>query len=164
MTETYLWEEYRTLMDDVLLTEMVQQMREHSHHFDISCYEHSVFVSYIAFRLARKWHLDERIAARAGLLHDMYLYDPAIMGLRQCAVHPIAAFENAKMLCPDLTEKEGNAIRSHMFPLSSEFPKSREAVCVNMADKFCATVETLKIFARLPIRQLVQKTWQDATV
>lgn len=59
-------------------------------------YEHSVFVSYTAFRLARKWGLDYRAAARAGLLHDLYLYDPrSLRSYRQCFAHPAAALRNA---------------------------------------------------------------------
>lgn len=153
-----LWEEYHALMGALISSDMVQKMREHTHHFDFTCYEHSVFVSYVAFCIARKWGVDEVQTARAGLLHDLYLYDPAIMGMKQCYYHPLAAFENAKKLCPDLTELEANAIRSHMFPLSKEFPKSREALAVNFADKFCATAETLNVFASLPLHTLVVET------
>ena len=51
----------------------VNAMKQWRHHFSITCYEHSVFVSYVAFRLARYFAWDFRPAARAGLLPDMYL-------------------------------------------------------------------------------------------
>ena len=158
MQKTYLWEEYHRLVLPLLLSETVQRMHEHAHHGSLSCFEHSVFVSYIAFRIARRMGLDAYSVARAGLLHDLYLYNPAVMGMRQCFFHPLAAFENAKNLCPDLSEKEGNAIRSHMFPLSKERPRSKEALAVNLADKFCTTVEALRIFNHLPIRSYVLTT------
>jgi len=156
LQKAYLWEEYCSTVLPLLLSEAVQNMHLHPHHGSLSCFEHSVFVSCIAFRMARRLGLDVFAVARAGLLHDLYLYNPAIMGLRQCFFHPLAAFENAKALCPDLSEKEGNAIRSHMFPLSKECPRSKEALAVNLADKFCATVEALRIFYRLPIRSCVR--------
>ena len=61
----------------LLESPQVQSMKQWRHHFSITCYEHSLFVSYTAFRLARRFGWDERAAARAGLLHDLYLYDPA---------------------------------------------------------------------------------------
>ena len=60
---------------DLLDSPEVQSMRALPHHPGTSCYEHSVFVAYVSFRLARRWGLDYRAAARAGLLHDLYLYD-----------------------------------------------------------------------------------------
>ena len=76
---------------DLLDSPEVQSMRALPHHPGTSCYEHSVFVAYVSFRLARRWGLDYRAAARAGLLHDLYLYDarnkPAYYG-NQCFAHP----------------------------------------------------------------------------
>ena len=49
-----------------------------------------------------------RAAARAGLLHDLYLYDPADRSAHpgnQCLDHPEFALRNASALCPDLTDK-----------------------------------------------------------
>ena len=43
-----------------------------------------------------------------------------------------------------LSEKENNIIRSHMFPLAKEFPKSKEALIVGCADKSVAFYEFLK--------------------
>ena len=61
----------------LLESPQVQSMKQWRHHFSITCYDDSLFVSYTAFRLARRFGWDERAAARAGLLHDLYLYDPA---------------------------------------------------------------------------------------
>ncbi|MEG0321028.1 MAG: hypothetical protein RR606_02425 [Oscillospiraceae bacterium] len=41
-------------VSDLLTTEQVQKMRQWRHHFDVTCYDHSIFVSYVAFRLARR--------------------------------------------------------------------------------------------------------------
>lgn len=127
----------------------VNSMKQWRHHFSITCYQHSMFVSYVAFRLARYFGWDYRAAARAGLLHDLYLYDPADPHAHpgnQCLDHPEFALRNAQALCPDLTEREKNAIVSHMFPLAIHLPRCKEALVVNMADKICATLEVIHIY------------------
>lgn len=104
---------------DLLDSPEVQSMRSIRHHPGMSCYDHSVFVSYVAFRLARRWKLDYRTAARAGLLHDLYLYDPRQPGSHQgnqCFAHPKAALSNAWALCGSLTPKEENIIISTCGP------------------------------------------------
>jgi len=133
----------------LLDTGEVSSMKRWRHHFSITCYQHSLFVSYVAFRLARYFGWDYRAAARAGLLHDLYLYDPADGSAHpgnQCLDHPEFALRNASALCPDLTDKEKNAIVSHMFPLAVHLPRSRVAVAVNLADKLCATLEVVHIY------------------
>ena len=72
------WRSFLDCVDDLLFDERVRSMREIPHHPGCNCYEHSVFVSYVAFRLARRWGLDYRMAARGGLLHDLYLYNARI--------------------------------------------------------------------------------------
>ncbi len=142
-------EEFITLMSSLLQTPEVQAMKRWRHHFSITCYEHSLFVSYVAFRLARSFGWNRQEAARAGLLHDLYLYDPADRSAHpgnQCLDHPVAALRNAEGLCPDLSHREKNAIISHMFPLAVHLPRSRTAVAVNLADKLCATIEVVHLY------------------
>lgn len=135
-------------VQDILNSPQVQSMKDIHHHPGTSCFDHSLFVSYAAFRLARRWGLDCRVAARAGLLHDLYLYDPKARtfthdryeGL-QCFAHPRAALKNAWALCGSLTPKEENIILTHMWPLSPKMPRYREAFVVNLADKLCALAE-----------------------
>ena len=127
----------------------VNAMKQWRHHFSITCYEHSLFVSYMAFRIARRLGWDFRAAARAGLLHDLYLYDPADRSAHpgnQCLDHPEFALRNAQALCPDLSEQEKNAIISHMWPLAVHLPRCREAAVVNLADKLCATIEVVHLY------------------
>ena len=58
------WQAYLACVEELLRAPQVQAMREIRHHPGVSCYEHSVFVSYTAFRLAEKWGADSRSAAR----------------------------------------------------------------------------------------------------
>ena len=130
--------EYRACVEELLFSSQVQHMKSIRHHPGVSCYEHSVFVSY------------------AGLLHDLYLYDPRTLpSYRQCFAHPVAAAENAAALCGGLTAREKNCILAHMWPLSRRAPRSREAAAVCLADKLCATAEIMQIWRNLGLRRAV---------
>ena len=140
----------------LLESPQVNSMKQWRHHFSVTCYEHSVFVSYVAFRLARYFGWDYRAAARAGLLHDLYLYDSSDRSAHpgnQCLDHPEFALRNAVALCPDLTENEKNAIVSHMFPLGIHLPRCREALVVNLADDICAVLEVAHLCRTRLIRR-----------
>ena len=50
-------------------------MDKYIQHGSTTTLDHSIAVSYLAYRLARKLDLDYISVARAGLLHDFYLYD-----------------------------------------------------------------------------------------
>lgn len=133
-------------LDGLLRTEQVQAMEKIRHHPGVSCYEHCRAVSYTAFRLARLWGADEGEAARAGLLHDLYLYDPrSLRPYRQCFAHPVAALRNAAALCGGLSAREADAILAHMWPLAKRRPHSREAAAVCLADKLCSGAELLRL-------------------
>ena len=97
-------------------------------------------------------------AARAGLLHDLYLYnarDRRNYQGHQCFAHPKAALRNARALCGELTPKEENIILSHMWPLARKMPRSREAVLITVVDKICATAEAMHIWHRMRLRTLL---------
>lgn len=148
------WQAYLDCVRELLTSPQVQAMRQIRHHPGVSCYEHSVFVSYTAFRLAEKWRGDRRAAARAGLLHDLYLYDPkSLPSYRQCFAHPVAALRNAWALCGELTPAESDGILCHMWPMARHIPRCREAAAVCLADKLCATAEVLKIWKGTRLRR-----------
>lgn len=146
--------EYRACVEELLFSSQVQHMKSIRHHPGVSCYEHSVFVSYVAWYLADRWGADARTAARAGLLHDLYLYDPrSLPSWRQCFAHPVAAARNAAALEGALSPKEENCILAHMWPLSVRMPHSREAAAVCLADKLCSVAEVLHVWRRLALRR-----------
>lgn len=145
---------YISAVADLLSTPQVQSMRSLPHHPGVSCFEHSIFVSYVAFRLSRRWGLDWRSCARAGLLHDLYLYrwnDRAAHPGNQCLDHPVFALRNAEALT-SLTDKERNIILAHMWPLAVHLPRSPEAWTVSLADKLCAAAEVMGVWKRLKMR------------
>lgn len=133
---------------ELLGSDQVRMMGVWKHHGPITTLDHSLFVAYLSFRAARALGLDERAAARGGLLHDLYLYDSKDKSAHpgwQCFDHPRAAERNAERLTP-LSDKERNIIRSHMWPLGGPLPRSREAWLVDLVDTFCAGLEMLKLY------------------
>ena len=151
------WQCFVSCVGDLLTTDEVRSMKRIPHHPGTSCYEHSVFVAYIAFRLARRWNLDYVAAARGGLLHDLYLYNPKDRTAHpgnQCFDHPKFALRNAETLCGRLTPKEQNIIISHMWPLARRMPRCREAFVVNLSDKLCATAEAAGDWRRSRVREM----------
>ncbi len=148
---------FLSCIEDLLQTPQVQSMRSLPHHPGVNCYEHSVFVSYVAFRLGRRYGLDYRACARGGLLHDLYLYnchDSSAHPGNQCLDHPEFALRNASALTI-LSEKERNIIQAHMWPLAVHLPRSREAWAVSFADKICATIEVIQLWKRLKLRAIL---------
>ena len=149
---------YLELVGPLLDTDEVQSMGQWNHHFGVTTYEHSLFVSYVAYRMARALGMDCYAAARAGLLHDLYLYSPYRDDSHpgnQCFYHPIAALKNAKALVPDLTEAEENSIVSHMWPLAYHMPKCRLALVISAADKLCAMLEITKLYHLMGVRKVM---------
>ena len=87
-------------------------------------------------------------AARAGLLHDLYLCDwkkARVSPWQRLLVHPQMALENAEQF--GLSELERDIILKHMWPVTlRRIPRHRESVVVNLADKLCASAEFLRIY------------------
>lgn len=151
------WKCFLDCVSGLLLSDEVRSMQAIPHHPGVNCYEHSVFVAYVAFRLARRWGVDYVAAARGGLLHDLYLYDSHDHSKyegNQCFAHPKAAAKNAAALCGGLSAKEENIIISHMWPLAKKMPRYRESYVVNLADKLCATAEVTRLWNRARRRLL----------
>jgi len=129
----------------VMDPDSVAWMRSQRHHLRVTVLEHSLFVAYMSFLMARHWKKCDPVqAAQAGFLHDLYLYDPKVHGSHegtQCFAHPEHALVNSVKLFPWLSERERNAIVSHMFPLARHLPRYGESWAVICSDKICAILE-----------------------
>ena len=81
------------------------------------------------------------------MLHDYYQYSIKEEGLtayKHGTRHPQIAMEKADKDF-NLTDKEKNIIRGHMWPLTfAHPPKSKEAILVSLADKGVATREFVR--------------------
>ena len=137
--------EYFEFVKDLLDSDVVKQMKKFRHHYSTTCYQHCLNVSYYNYLVCRKLGLDSKQAARAGLLHDLFLYDwreterqqgEKPHGMR----HPEIALDNAKQNF-DITKREEDMIVKHMWPLTIKFPRYAESYVIVMIDKYTATLE-----------------------
>jgi uncharacterized protein len=120
----------------------MDQFIQHGH---TTCKEHCIQVSYIAFEICRSRGWDCRCAARAGLLHDLFLYDWHTHARETGEhfhgfTHPRVAMDNAVKYF-QVSEKEQNMILRHMWPLTPIPPKYREGYAILYADKLCGLTE-----------------------
>lgn len=128
-------------------TGRLSRLRDYMQHGKCSVYDHSLAVASTALRLSRRLHLktDESALVRGALLHDYFLYDWHVRDRHRPLhgfYHPKAALQNARQDF-ELSDKEEDIIRRHMFPLTPVPPKTREGLLVCLADKICAVKETL---------------------
>ena len=75
--------EFVELTRELLDSEPVRMMGRWKHHGPVTTLDHSLFVAFSVFRIARMLRLDVRAAVRGALLHDLYLYDS-----RDKSAHP----------------------------------------------------------------------------
>lgn len=143
------------LIEDLLENPDVQKMKDYIQHGSVTCYEHCLHVSYTAYRICRFFRLDDRAAARGGMLHDFFLYDWRIFqppeGLHAFS-HPLTALRNAQQRF-SLSTKEEDVIAKHMWPITLQKPDCWEAFVVSLSDKICAGRETAKGMAVKALRR-----------
>ncbi|MDE6132610.1 MAG: hypothetical protein K2G04_04445 [Oscillospiraceae bacterium] len=139
---------YYYLVADLLESDVVQQMKNYTHHGETTCFQHCLNVSYYNYKLCGFFSLNERAGARAGLLHDLFLYDwhtyKAPKGERLHGfTHAGAALKNAKENFY-ISDLESDIIEKHMFPLNiTALPKYRETLVIVLVDKYCGLLETV---------------------
>ena len=146
--------EFLEIEKDIIYTPEFQKLKYEKHH-GITRYEHSIRVAKSTYLMTKKMGLDYKKATRAALLHDLfYASDITTKWLKISYEHPIRAYQNASKIC-QLSDKEINIIKCHMFPLSRELPMTKEAWIVSIADKKIATIECMKY--KFNIKNLIAK-------
>ena len=150
-------EEFQEIIKDIIENKEVQKMKNYTVHGKTTCFAHCYAVSYFCYLACKKRKLDYKSAARAGMLHDFYLYDWRIKDshIRPHAfTHPMTAYLNAKKQF-DLNWMEKDMILTHMFPVTLfTIPLCREGWLLTMIDKSCATMELVDSI-KLKIKSLV---------
>lgn len=130
----------------LLLTEgQLSKTKGFIQHSDMTVFQHCAHVAYISCLLCVK--LGIRVSwnelIRAALLHDYFLYDwhngPAV-NFKHAFGHPTFAARNAAKDY-QLTRKEVQIIKRHMWPLTFVPPTCREGWIVVLADKICTILE-----------------------
>lgn len=134
-------DEYLKLVKEIIDDNKFLKLKKCEHH-GISRYEHSVKVSYNAYKFAKKHGLDYKEVAVGGLLHDFFLDEN--YGIKERFIstftHPSKAVNNASISF-DINSKEIDIIKCHMFPLNFSVPRYKESWIVSLYDKKVAIGE-----------------------
>jgi len=155
--------EYYSYVEDLINDEVVLQMKNYIQHGTTTCFQHCVNVSYYNYLLCKFFRLNCRDAARAGLLHDLFLYDwHTEKHPTHGFTHPAAALANAKRYF-ELTDRESDIIEKHMFPLTPKLPRYKETVVIILVDKYCGLIETCesRIAVMLSIPRKIKTSRQN---
>lgn len=159
---------YYEMVADLLESEIVLQMKQYMHHGHTTCFQHCLNVSYYNYLLCRLLSLDARAGARAGLLHDLFLYDwhtyVRAKGQRMHGwTHAGTALANVRKYF-EITPMEADIIEKHMFPMNIALPKYKETVVIILVDKVCGLWEVFQHWgyvagriATFPMRKLRER-------
>lgn len=138
--------------EDILQSENFKSSSAFIQHGTMTVKNHSMNVAKYSLAISKKLPMkfNQRELIRGALLHDYFLYDWHIDSEANVHrrlhgfYHPGIALRNA---CEeyDLTEREKDIIKKHMWPLTFFPPMCREAWVVTAADKYCSLLETLHI-------------------
>lgn len=134
--------QYMSIVNNILDNDEFVKIKKIEHH-GISRYDHSLKVSYYSYKIAKVLHLDYEQTAVGGLLHDFFLSPENRTQkerLKSVFTHPKQAVAMARTQF-ELTKKEEDMIRSHMFPINLSVPKYAESWIVSLVDKCVATNE-----------------------
>ena len=140
---------YKKIVNNILQNNDFNKIKNIEHH-GISRFDHSLKVSYYSYKLAKFLRLDYKEVARGGLLHDFFFSDEQRKfkdKFLSTFVHPKKAEKNANEIF-DITPKEADIIRSHMFPVNLTVPKYAESWIVNIVDKCVGLYEFSKKFSK----------------
>ena len=151
MTKKIKDQEYLYIINHILENNEFKKMSDIKHH-NTTRMDHSLKVSYYSYVIAKSLRLDYEDVARGGLLHDFYIDE-----IRKCkkvkdkillfsTKHPNDAVINASNNF-ELSEKEINIIKSHMFPVDYRVPKYAESWIVSLVDKVLSFGEFSKRFS-----------------
>ena len=145
---TFYEEEIQKNIDNLEKEGRLSLTKDFIQHGNVSVYEHCLAVCVCSIKIARMLRIryDVRALIRGALLHDYFLYDWHVNDDPNRKLHgffhPSVALENA-LKDYELSKKEQDIIKHHMFPLTIIPPMCREAWLVCLADKICAGKETL---------------------
>ncbi len=139
---------------DITESKQYQRTKKLRQHGNVTVFEHSLSVAETSLWISKKFHIkvDEESMVKVALLHDYFLYDwheKSMANMIHGFTHPHKAFLQAKKDF-ELSHVESDMIRHHMFPLTPMPPKTKEGIILCIADKICATKET--VMGRFPWR------------
>ena len=156
-------EDYLNIVIDLLENTTVREMKNFRQHYDSTCFEHCLEVSYWSYIICKKLGLDYISAARAGILHDLFLYDwrnsKKNLHLKgfHAFIHPQIALNNSLKLF-ELNDKEKDIIIKHMWPVTFfKFPKYAESYVITLTDKLSAIKSCLDFYSNILSKKSIYK-------
>lgn len=136
---------------DILDSNNFKKTKEHIQHGSMTVNKHCIDVAKYSLELNKKLgtKCNQRDLIRGALLHDYFLYDWhskdfTNRGRLHGFYHPGIALKNAAKEY-ELTNREKDIIKKHMWPLTVVPPLCREAWIVTAADKYCSLLETFHL-------------------
>lgn len=134
---------------DILDSDNFRKTDEYIQHGNMTVNHHCINVAKYSLAISQKLKIrcNRRELIRGALLHDYFLYDwhdkhRENMKRLHGFYHPGIALKNAAEEY-ELTAREKDIIRKHMWPLTVIPPQYREAWIVTTADKYCSLLETI---------------------
>lgn len=149
---------------DILDDSRFEKEKEFIQHGTTTTFDHSLCVTYLSVWMAQRsrHNINMRSVVRSALLHDYFLYDwhePTKANRIHGFTHPGIALNNAEKVF-HLGKIEKNMIKRHMFPLTPVPPKYRESVILCVADKICATKETVGGFKTKLMKKMAKNKYR----
>lgn len=136
----YIDKEFFEIIGPITENEEFKKTKEISHH-GITRFDHSMRVAYFSYKITKILKLNYRETTEAAMLHDFFLDEVddenPIARLRR---HPNHAVDKA-LKHFDLTDKQIDIIKTHMFPITFTPPKYMESWIVDMVDDAAAIYE-----------------------
>ena len=135
--------EFWNIIKDILDKDVVQRLHSFKHHYGSTRFDHCISVSYYSYKICKFLHLDYVSVTRAGMLHDLFLYDcenPNTCPKYHIWNHPKVALSNAEKII-SLNAKEKDIILNHMWPITFSPPRYWETFVITCVDKYCSFKE-----------------------
>ncbi|MDR1956672.1 MAG: HD domain-containing protein [Treponema sp.] len=138
---------FDTYAQDILGHELFLEGKNVFSHGSVTIHDHSIAVAELSFSMIENSRtIDKRCVVRAALLHDFFLYEWHVPGMRYILhgwAHPVIAARKAREIF-HISPKEYACIKTHMWPWTLfHIPLSREGWIISLADKIIAMKETL---------------------
>ena len=146
--------EYLNCIQPLLRRKEIRSMKQYRHHLDTDGFCHCMHVSCMMYMVCKLFRLDYKAAARAGLLHDFFLYDwhdyfKQTHSPFHLFTHAGVALNNANRYFV-LTNREQDMIKNHMWPVTVFLPKYKETYLLTIIDKICSILEIFQwLFSKI---------------
>ena len=138
---------------DIIESDEFKRMHSQKHHMVTSLGRHTVSTARMGLALCDFLNnhgisVDEKKVVRTALLHDVGMLDREkkyrnnfVCGKR----HPTDSADAARKIWPEIDKESLDAIQSHMWPLSTKMPHTKEGFVLCVADKLASVKDVISL-------------------